>query len=349
MRLSNLLLILFIFFLSLARINATAQDDNSIQIHIVQRGENFSSIAEEYGMPVGAIIAANPGLNPRRLAIGQQIRIPTSPIIEAPTPILTVDGSIIPIDRFIVISEDAQENIRDIYLHGQELGANPNAFSKVGDSNSEQTHFLFRFDNPELYELGQYITLESGIEHFAGSFERNSVASWIGNHAWSTLDPIWANNDVCQPDESPLQCEFRLNRPSIVLIHLGTNEAERPEQFEESMREIIEQSIDAGVIPILGTKIDRYRDPDGEINNIIRRLATEYEVALWDLEFVASFLPNKGLESDGVHLTDYFADYTVIETFLRGQPVQSLSALIAIDEVWRVATSSESEIITAGQ
>lgn len=44
--------------------------------HVVASGESPSSIARKYGLRVDALLEANPGLNPRRLQIGQVITLP---------------------------------------------------------------------------------------------------------------------------------------------------------------------------------------------------------------------------------------------------------------------------------
>lgn len=45
--------------------------------HKVQEGETPSSIARKHGVKVEALMAANPGLNPRRMQIGQLLNVPT--------------------------------------------------------------------------------------------------------------------------------------------------------------------------------------------------------------------------------------------------------------------------------
>ena len=47
------------------------------QIYIVQAGDTIFSIAQRFGVTVDAIIAANPGIDPNRLVIGQRICIPS--------------------------------------------------------------------------------------------------------------------------------------------------------------------------------------------------------------------------------------------------------------------------------
>ncbi len=54
-------------------------------VHVVQRGENLTTIARHYGVTVGAIVAANGIANPSRIFGGQQLTIPGS-VPEAAAP-----------------------------------------------------------------------------------------------------------------------------------------------------------------------------------------------------------------------------------------------------------------------
>ncbi len=47
--------------------------------HRVQSGETFSHIAVRYGVSLGLLQAANPGIEPRRLQIGQWVVVPRAP------------------------------------------------------------------------------------------------------------------------------------------------------------------------------------------------------------------------------------------------------------------------------
>jgi LysM repeat protein len=49
-----------------------------VQVHTVKSGDNFSTIARSYDVSVNALIEANPAVNPRRLQIGQRVRIPAA-------------------------------------------------------------------------------------------------------------------------------------------------------------------------------------------------------------------------------------------------------------------------------
>lgn len=44
--------------------------------HIVKAGENPTVIARKYGVKVDALLAANPGVDPRRLRVGQTLNLP---------------------------------------------------------------------------------------------------------------------------------------------------------------------------------------------------------------------------------------------------------------------------------
>jgi LysM repeat protein len=47
-------------------------------VHIVQSGDTLSKIANEYGVTLSQLQAANPRVNPRALQIGQRIVIPVN-------------------------------------------------------------------------------------------------------------------------------------------------------------------------------------------------------------------------------------------------------------------------------
>lgn len=47
------------------------------ETYVIESGDNFSKIAAKFGVSVQSIIDANPYADPRRLAIGQKIQIPT--------------------------------------------------------------------------------------------------------------------------------------------------------------------------------------------------------------------------------------------------------------------------------
>lgn len=48
-------------------------------LYTIQPGDTFFVLASRFGVSVQAIIAANPGVDPNRLVVGQQVCIPTAP------------------------------------------------------------------------------------------------------------------------------------------------------------------------------------------------------------------------------------------------------------------------------
>jgi LysM repeat protein len=45
------------------------------EVHTIQRGDTYETIAEQYGTTVDALIELNPGVDPTQLTIGQEIRV----------------------------------------------------------------------------------------------------------------------------------------------------------------------------------------------------------------------------------------------------------------------------------
>ncbi len=258
---------------------------------------------------------------------------PTATPTATPDPARQING--VPFSAIAVLPDDVAENVRQIAARGQEMGRNANAFSKLGDSGVLIESNLTRFDNGPL-TLGPYEFLQPTIAHFAGSWERYGVGARVALTTIGTFDPLWANAEWCQPGEHLLACEIRLHNPAVLVIRLGTNDG-RAELYERYMGQIIEFAIESGVIPILGTKADRF-EGDDSINEATRRLAAAYRVPLWDFDAVAATLPNRGLTDDQAHLTVFGRnDYTDPETLQRGYPVSDLSTLVVLDAVRRIA------------
>ena len=232
------------------------------------------------------------------------------------------------------------DHVKQIYFLGIQNGNDPQAFSKIGDCESSTTWYLADFDlGPEFYNLGPYEDLEGVINHFSGSFERLSLAAGRGFTTASVLSSVWADPKLCEPNESVLACEYRLQNPSIALITMGTNDASKIEFFEKNMRQIIEFTLEEGIIPVLATKADNF-EGDHEINEIIARLAYEYDIPLWNFWAAVQPLYRHGLQDDQVHITwaaNNFGDAAVMQN---AWPVRNLTALQMLNAVW-TAVSEE--------
>lgn len=259
---------------------------------------------------------------------------PRSPTEIPGTPLPTVAAlNGIPIQRLALISDATREHIRDVYALGQSLGRNPRAISKVGDSTMVYPPFLETFDRNS-YRLGKYSYLQDTIEFHAGSFERKSIAVKKGMHTWSQFDPAWTVPELCGPAEGPLECELRLQNPSIAIIRLGANDTDNPSLFERNLGAIVKFCLTRGVVPVLGTKPDRYEGESNLINNIIRKTAFAYSIPLWDYDLIAGTVPGRGLEPDGLHMRGGGTrDFNALAAMQAGDALEDLSALMILDAI----------------
>jgi uncharacterized protein YgiM (DUF1202 family) len=230
-----------------------------------------------------------------------------------------------------------------IFQAGQALGNRANAFALVGDSNTDNPAFFQPLDQGN-YNLGEYAYLEDTVQFFKGSFGRSqsSPAAVGGFNTTKVLDP--ANSpSYCNKGETPLACEYRITKPSIALILMGTGDQHTWQGFEGRYRTIIEYTISQGIIPVLITKGDdlEHRDntaSSGYINDIIRRLSREYDVPLLDLRQAISGLPNLGFNSDGFHYntpSDGESCYFDAEHLKYGYTMRNLTALQMLDALRR--------------
>ncbi len=324
---------------------ATVEPTESLGMAEAHPTEGADPVATEYALaalqaaalPAAALETPRPA--PTHTPIGQPT--PTVPkqmatYAATPTAVPPPDRvNDLPFASFSVMDSAVIDHMREIYAAGRTRGRNPRAFSKAGDSTIELPYFLARFDSRP-YNLGDYKYLQAVIDHFKGSYGRKSLAVRIGQHSWTLLNPAWADKQQCNADESPLACEFRVNNPSVLILRLGANDAGVPKTFEKNMRAVVEYTIEQGVIPVLSTKPDQRKGTE-QVNDILRKIAADYEIPLWDFSRVAETLPGHGLGADGVHLTGFYQhDYTLPQAFQRGHGMQNLTALIVLDEIWRV-------------
>lgn len=254
---------------------------------------------------------------------------PSIPNTPTPDPARQING--VPFEEIAVIPPDVAEHIREIARRGEDMGRNSRAFSKLGDSAVLVESNLTRFDNGPV-TLGRYSFLQPTIDYFSESWQRYGAGARVSLTTIGTFDPMWANPNYCPPGVHLLECEINLHNPAILLIRLGTNDGDA-ELYGRYMSQIIEFAVNNGVIPVLGTKADRF-EGDDSINETTRRLAAEYRVPLWDFDRLAETLPNHGLTDDQAHLTMYSRnDYADPETFNRGYPMSDLSTLVVLDAI----------------
>jgi hypothetical protein len=192
----------------------------------------------------------------------------------------------------------------EIYRQGQKMGNDPHSFSRIGDCQSEPEVFLGIYDDPSRYYFrDNYQYLKMTVEQFAGAFARPNVTARRGFGVSSIFSPLQNDPKVCTSNETPLECEFRLHKPILVFVSMGTNWCKGcTAKYEEYLRKIVDLSIQQGVIPILSTKADNM-EGDNSLNETVARVAYDYDVPMWNFWLAVQYLPNNGLEKDNVYLT----------------------------------------------
>ncbi len=228
------------------------------------------------------------------------------------------------------------------------MGNRANIFSKIGDSITANPWTLYPI-GWGTYDLGEYSHLQPVLNYFiaenardGNSFRNVPLAAEPGWTSGTVLDSDYANSEICQPGESPLHCEYRVVRPSVALIMLGTNDLPLTsgDQYRANMRQIVQTSIDMGVIPVLSTIPNRYGFDVPLFNSIITETARSYDIPLWHYWSAMQNLPATGLEGDQVHPSyppgEYAeAAYFRPDTLQYGYTLRNLSALQVLDAVWR--------------
>ena len=227
------------------------------------------------------------------------------------------------------------DTARAIYQRGLEMGNNPQAFSKVGDCQTSTDFFLVSFDHEGEYHLGdEYAELQSTIDYYQGSFSRQSLAVKDGFNVAAVVSPLRADPKQCNAGETPLACEYRLNRPSIALISMETNFKQRTaEEYGKYMRQIVEYTISQGIVPVLGTKADNLEGNDA-INAEIAIIANEYDIPMWNYWAASYPLPNHGFDTDlndGFHLSFSRNFFDQHKNMLSAWPWRNLTALQVLD------------------
>jgi len=232
-----------------------------------------------------------------------------------------------------VFPTEISDRAREIYQQGLAMGNDPTHFSKLGDCQNITTYFLAIYANPELYTLGeQYADLQETIDYYAGSWDRESKSVKGGFNVASVFNPIFSDREFCEKNESPLACELRLNKPSVVLISMEEWWNGDVPKYETYLRRIVDTVIEYGAVPILATKADNL-EGDHEINKAITNLAYEYELPLWNFWAAVQPITSHGLQQDGFHLTHGINDFTSKAQLKRGWVQRNLTALQVLDAV----------------
>ncbi len=200
---------------------------------------------------------------------------------------------------------------RAIYQSAARFGKDPAMFTVIGDCNSQPAVYLRRVSTGEFDASRIDPRLQRAVVRFAPSFGRVSLAAKGGFGTGAMMDPVWADGALCGVDQGPFACEVWVSRASIVFIELGTGDQLTWQDFEKNYRPLIKHALEKGVLPVLVTKADDIEVAGGArpgyLNDVIRRLAREYDVPLLDFYAATRDLPNFGLIDEGdkdFHLSD---------------------------------------------
>jgi len=262
---------------------------------------------------------------------------------DAPTAVASLGG--------IDVVSGVTSHSRQIFLDGRARGNLPHVFTRVGDSITASPYFLTPIGAGN-YSLGQYGYLAGAIRFFSGPNARGAnpflAASIAARNGWSTesvLNPANADPNVCRPGETPLACEYRLVKPAVALIMLGTNDSGGMpvETFRANLQVIVQTSINMGVIPVLSTIPPKHYNPvtDGRVmdfNQVIVATAQAYDVPLWNYWKAMSVLPGEGLAPDGVHPSPAWDGLNAVfdaDHLKYGYPVRNLTALQVLYTLWQ--------------
>lgn len=230
-----------------------------------------------------------------------------------------------------------------IYRAGVADGNDPAMFTTVGDCITAIHPFMVGFDSGE-YNLGEYGELQTAVDHFEGSFGRGSQASGNNFSTATVLDPMWANDRICEVGETPLACEYRLTNPSVAIIMLGTNDVARysVDVYEEFLTGIVDYTIEQNIVPVLTTfpTLPNYYATQSErFNAVVIELAATYDIPLIDFRSAVVDLPNHGMNTDGLHPSnrgDTFIDFRG-EQYRYGMTMRDLITLQMLDAIVRSA------------
>lgn len=192
-----------------------------------------------------------------------------------------------------VLPQYVSDDLRQVYRRGLAAGNDPNAFSILGDCQSEPDEFLGIFDRDPAVVASLNPELRETVNHFRGSFDRYSPTVKSGTTEGALLFALWNDNreGKCLAGEIPIDCELRVHKPVIAFIHVGTHWETRNEHY---LTILIEKLLENGTVPVLVTKADN-REFDERINSTLAKLARQYDLPLWNFWSSVQTLNNHGL------------------------------------------------------
>ena len=296
--------------------------------------------------------------------------IPPTSIVAAPiiVPSLTITPTLILVPTQITLGDVpameqrlettpllanlSAERVRWIFERGRDFGNVPRIFTTIGDSNTTNGDFLQPIGmGVDTYcTWGSYGYLDATVDYFSvapkedesNSFVHHSLTARKGFNTSAVLDPFWATDAICYPGESPLACEYRTIKPSVVVIMLGGIDVTNitTADYNANMRAIVQTSIQQGVIPVLTTFVvlpdrgDIY-ERSLEFNMMLLDIARDEQVPLINLWSAAQTLPDEGIGPDHTHLKAQVGSYCSFDGAQQqyGGTLRNLLTLQALDQL----------------
>ena len=289
-RKNKLVLTLFIASIILATCNAQVPPTTTIS----------NPVAEKMDAPPSAVnprATLPPTIAPLSTATPTVITSPTTPPTATPdtrlTPKYWREWEIVP-----SLSQSTIEILEEGFL----LGNNPQSFSKIGDCQSEPDVFLGIYATDHWVLPEKYESANASISYFSDAFALENVTAKRGFGVSSVLSPLYSDAEVCQPAETPIDCELRLRQPLVVFVAMGTNwQPGSSESFERYLRQIVDILIEEGSLPVLVNKPDNI-EGDGLLNRAIAQVAYDYDLPMINVWRALDYLPAHGLDADGVYM-----------------------------------------------
>jgi hypothetical protein len=313
------------------QLDPTAAVQTAVALQVITLAVQQTEVAAQVQTMSAALPTQPPQIQPTQPAAQPIVQLTvtaTKPVV----PTLTAGPSPTPQNNFTAqgwgqwpIIPTPGKRAKEIYQRGILMGNDPHHYSVAGDCQSVPNVFLGLFDGDRYRLSDADAPLSETIANFKGQFVRDGMAVQDGFGISSVINPLVSDPKICQPSESPLDCEFRVNKPSILFINMGTNwKNSSAEAYEKYLRQVVDYSIERGVLPILSAKIDDI-EGDHSINKVTAAVAHDYDLPYWNLWLAADNLPNHGLDSDRGNI--YFS--------VDAQYLREISGLRALDAVWR--------------
>ena len=108
-------------------------------------------------------------------------------------------------------------------------------------------------------------------------------------------------------------------------------------KYNQYLRKIVQYVLSQNVVPILATRAE-IPGSSNSINEVVSRVAYDYQVPLWNFGVSILQLPSYGLTGDGFHLSQAGNFFDDPNSMKEGWPWRNLTALQAIDAVYRAVS-----------